>query len=134
MPIPFRFPENYSARPFAVSGTKLLDGLFYGFQFLPNVRVDAGRGGYFVDLFDARNRPVIYGVKLALSDDLFGRFRATVLNVPPGRVVVRRTDGIDSDPAIFDVSVPDQPRRLQTLGSPAVVVEYVTLAEIAAGA
>jgi hypothetical protein len=131
MPDPFRFPADFAARPSGISGTKVLDGRVYGFRFLPNARINGGRGGYFVDLFNALARPVVYGVRVILTDDLFAQFRSTV-DVPPGRIVVRRTDGIADDPAVFDLTVPDQPRRLQTLGSPAVVVEYVTLAEIAA--
>ena len=134
MPIALTLPTGYAARPYPYRRTYVLDGRVYGFRFLPNVRIGQGRGGYFVDLFNALNAPVIYGVKLALSDDLFGAFRSTVEDVPPGRIVVRRTDGIDEDPAIYDLTVPDQPRRLQTLGAPAVVVEYVTRAEIAAAA
>lgn len=134
MPTPFRFPAQYDQFPTAVTGTKTLDGRVYRFRILPNVRADSGRGAYALDLFNVLGAPVIFGVKLVLSDDLLAAFRSTVEDVPPGRLVVRRTDGRDEDPAIYDRSVPDQPRRLQTFGSPTVVFEYVSLAEIEAGA
>lgn len=134
MPDPFRFPDDFAARPSGISGTKVLDGRVYGFRFLPNARINGGRGGYFVDLFNALAQPVVYGVRVVLTEDLFAPFRSTVVDVPPGRIVVRRTDGVADDPAIFDLTVPDEPRRLQTLGGPALVVEYVSLAEIAAAA
>lgn len=132
MPSPFRFPAYFGERPSVITGTKVLDGLVYGFRFLPNVRVNDGRGAFYVDLFNARAQAVLRGIKVVLTDDLFGRYRTAVADVPPGRVVVRRTDGLDTDPAIFDLSVPGESVRLQSLGSPAVVVEYVSLAEIAA--
>ena len=132
MPSPFRFPTDFATSPTALSGTKTLDGRVYGFRFLPNTRADDGRGGWYVDLFTVLAAPVVLGIKLIQTDDLFAAFRTTDIDVPPGRVVVRRTDGLDQDPSIFDLTVPSSPVRLQSLGSPNVVVEYVSLSEIAA--
>jgi hypothetical protein len=129
---PFRFPPDYAAFPVAFTGTKILDGRVYRFRFLPNARADQGRGAYSVDLFNVLAVPVIYGVKLVLTSDLYGEIRATVADIPPGRIVIRRTDGLTSDPAIFDLTVVSAPTRLQTFGSPNVVMEYVSLAEIEA--
>lgn len=134
MPNPFRFPPDYGIFPTAFPGTKTLDGRVYRFRWLPNVRANAGRGAYYVDLLNVRAEPVVRYVKVVLTDDLFAQFRSTVTDIPPGRIVVRRTDGLREDPAIYDVSVPSDPVRLETLGSPNVVVEYVSLAEIAAAA
>ena len=132
MPIPFRFPPDYGAFPTAFTGTKTLDGRVYRFRWLPNVRANGGTGAYYIDLYSVLAQPVVLGLKVTLTDDLWGSYRSTIENVPPGRVVVRRTDGLDSDPAIYDLTSPSDPVRLATLGSPNVVVEYVTLAEIAA--
>lgn len=132
MPIPFRFPPEFGAYPTAFTGTKTLDGRVYRFRWLPNVRANNGVGAYYVDLFSVLAQPVVLGLKVTLTDDLWGPYRSTIENVPPGRVVVRRTDGRTDDPAIFDLTNPSDPVRLQTLGSQNVVVEYVTLAEIAA--
>jgi hypothetical protein len=132
MPNPFRFPPEYATFPVAFTGTKLLDGRIYRFRVLPNARANQGRGAFYVDLFNVLAQPVIYGVKLVLTDDLYASIRATVTDVPPGRIVIRRTDGLASDPAIFDLTVPTSPTRLQTFGSENVVMEYVSLAEIEA--
>lgn len=134
MPNPFRFPPDYGAFPTAFPGTKTLDGRVYRFRWLPNVRANGGCGAYYVDLLNVRAEPVVRGVKIVLTDDLFAQFRSTVLDIPPGRIVVRRTDGRREDPAIYDLRTPEDPVRLETLGSPNVVVEYVSLAEIAAAA
>lgn len=132
MPIPFRFPPDYAASPTAFTGTKTLDGRVYRFRWLPNVRANGGVGAYYVDLYSVLAQPVVLALKVTLTDDLWGPYRSTIENVPPGRVVVRRMDGRTDDPAIFDLTNPSDTVRLQTLGSQNVVVEYVTLAEIAA--
>ncbi len=132
MPDPFRFPPDYARFPVAFTGTKILDGRVYRFRVLPNARANQGRGAYYVDLFNVLAQPVIYGVKLVLTTDLYASIRSTVTDIPPGRIVIRRTDGLTSDPAIFDLADVTEPVRLQTFGSPNVVMEYVTLAEIEA--
>jgi len=132
MPIAFRFPPDFAASPTAFTGTKTLDGRVYRFRWLPNVRSNGGVGAFYVDLYSVLAQPVVLALKVTLTDDLWGPYRSTIENVPPGRVVVRRTDGRTDDPALYDLTNPADPVRLQTLGSQNVVVEYVTLAEIAA--
>ena len=132
MPIAFRFPPDFAASPTAFTGTKTLDGRVYRFRWLPNVRSNGGVGAYYVDLYSVLAQPVVLALKVTLTDDLWGPYRSTIENVPPGRVVVRRTDGRTDDPALYDLTNPADPVRLQTLGSQNVVVEYVTLAEVAA--
>lgn len=134
MPTPFRFPPQYDEFPVPFTGTKTLDGRVYRFRWWPNVRANDGRGAFFVDLYNVLAQPIVLGWKVVITDDMFAAFRGTVEDIPPGKIIVRRTDGIDDDPAIYDTSVHGYRARLQTLGSPNVVVEYKTLAEVEAEA
>lgn len=130
MPNPFRL--DFAGSPTVVTGTKTLDGRVYRFKFWPNTRADDGRGAYYVDLYNVLGAAVVLGVKMIVTDDLFAPFRETVVDVPPGRVVIRRTDGLTDDPAIYDLAVPSEPKLLLSLGSANVVLEYLTVAEVAA--
>jgi hypothetical protein len=134
MPIPFRFPADFSTGPTVIGGTKTLDGRIYRFRFMPNVRADDGRGAWMLDLRNVKTEPIVLQWKVVLTQDLFAPFRGTVEESPPGHIVVRRTDGLQDDPAIYDLSVPEEPVLLASIGSANVVIEYVTLAEINAAA
>ncbi len=73
--------------------------------------------------------PAILYLKVILSQDLLADFRTIVDEIPPGRIVVRRTDGLDEDPTIFDLTDPHNPIQLPGLGAPEIVIEYVPVAE-----
>lgn len=134
MPDPFRFPEDYGANPTALVGQKTLDGAVYFFRWMPNTRAAAGRGAYYVDLFNARGQALVRGIKVILTSDLWGAVKNSVAGVPPGRLVVRRTDGGVDDPAIYDLTDPANPVQLESVGSANVVIEYVSITEDAATA
>lgn len=127
MSLPFRFPADFADSPTASIGTKVLDGRVYRFRFWPNRRSNDGKGAWYVDLYSVRGEPVVLGLKLIVSTDLYADFRTTPAEIPPGRVVVRRTDAIDDDPR--PTRKGELGSRVATLGSPLLVVEYVTTAE-----
>jgi hypothetical protein len=127
MPTPFQFPADFAQSPTADPGTAVQDGVIYRYRFWPSARANDGAGAWYVDLFDVFGVPSLRAIKLILTDDLFGDFRTTGAVLPPGRVVIRRTDGVDADP---------RPTRkgeigtsVATLGSPLLVVEYVSISE-----
>jgi len=132
MPIPFTFSADFATAPSAVNGTKTLDGRIYRFRFWPSRRANDGKGAWYVDTLNVLGQPVVLAVKLTLTDDLFASYRTTDADIPPGRVVVRRTDTVDADPRPPNKS--DNGAMVATLGSPLLVVEYVTLTEDTAAA
>jgi hypothetical protein len=127
MPTPFQFPADFAKNPTAVLGTAVQDGVVYRYRFWASARANDGAGAWYVDLFTVTGVASLRAVKLILSDDLFATYRTTTAVIPPGRVVVRRTDLVSEDPR--------PPRRgeigtkIATLGSPLLVVEYVSVAE-----
>lgn len=123
----FNFPGDLADYPDIVPGTATLDGRVYVFRFWPQTRADDGRGAWCVDLLTATLVPVLLAVKVVISDDLFGDYRTIVDEVPPGRVVVRRTDARDEEPR--PTRKGEIGARVATLGSPLLVVEYVPAAE-----
>lgn len=129
MPDPFTFPDDFALAPTAINGTKTLDGRIYRFRFLPSRRANDGRGAWYVDLFNVLGQPSVLLVKVVLTDDLFGSYRTTDADVPPGRVVVRRTDNVDEDPRPPNRAEVESKTLVATLGSPLLVVEYVPVAE-----
>lgn len=127
MPIAFRFPDDFADSPTAVIGTATLDGQVYRFRFWPNRRSNDGAGAWYVDLYSVLGIPAVIGLKLIVSDDLYGDLRTTTAEIPPGRVVVRRTDTVDEDPR--PTRKGELGSRVATLGSPLLVVEYVSTSE-----
>lgn len=131
MPTPFNFPGDFANSPTAINGGANLDGRPYRFRFWPNSRSGDGQGAWLVDLYTATGVPSLVGLKLVLTDDLYADFRTAVPEVPPGRIVVRRTDSVDAEPRPprkVD-GVQEIGTRIATLGSPLLVVEYVSTAE-----
>lgn len=127
MPTPFNFPADFANNPTAALGTAVLDGVIWRFRFWASARANDGAGAWYVDLSTVVGVPSLRAVKLILTDDLFGSYRTTDAAVPPGRIVVRRTDLVNEEPR--------PPRRgeigtkVATLGSPLLVVEYFNIAE-----
>lgn len=127
MPTPLQLPGDFAQFPGVLITTWTLSGVVYRFRFWPNSRSNDGKGAWYVDLFTVLGTPSLLATKLVLSTDLFGDYRTAVPQVPPGRVVVRRTDGVDDEPR--------PPQRgetgtlVATLGSPLLVVEYVSPTE-----
>lgn len=132
MPIPFRFPGDFANFPSAVIGPSVMNGVPYRVRFWPSQRANDDKGAWYLDLYSITGIPSVLAVKLILSTDLLGPYRTSANEVPPGRVVVRRTDGVDDEPR--------PPRRgelgtrIATLGSPLLVVEYVSTTEDVASA
>lgn len=127
MPIPFRFPADFAQSPTALFGTATLDGIIFRFRFWPNARSNDGVGAWYTDLFSVTGVPSVRAVKMILTNDLFGSFRTTTAAVPAGRVVIRRTDKVDADPR--PTRKGEIGTNVATLGSPLLVVEYVSVAE-----
>lgn len=127
MPEPLRFPADFAQSPTAILGTAVLDGVIYRLRFWPNARANDGAGAWYVDLFSVTGTPSVRAVKLILSTDLLGSYRTTTAVVPPGRLVVRRTDSVDEDPR--PTRRGEIGTKVATLGSPLLVVEYVGIAE-----
>ena len=127
MPVPFRFPGDFANFPSAITGVAVLDGVPYRLRYWPRSRANDNKGAWYVDLYTITTIPSVLAVKLIISDDLFGPYRASSTTIPPGRVVVRRTDGVDDEPR------PPQRgeigTRIATLGSPLLVVEYIPVNE-----
>lgn len=127
MPNPFRFPSDFAQYPRVFTDVVVMDGVPYRLRFWPSQRANDGKAAWYVDLYSVLALPSVLAVKLIISDDLFGPYRASTSGVPPGRVVVRRTDGVDDEPR------PPRPgelgSRVATLGSALLVVEYVPLTE-----
>jgi len=121
--IPFNFPDELAQAPTVIPGTKYLNGRLYRFRFWPSARANDGKGAWYVDLWTATAEPVIAPVKLILTTDLLGHLRTTAIDIPPGEIVVRRTDGVDADPRPWLKS--DGDNQVASLGSPLLVVEYV---------
>lgn len=130
MPTPLQLPDDFAQFPGVLLTSWRLGGQIYRFRFWPSARADDGRGAWYVDLFNVLGAPSVLAVKLIVSDDLFGDFRVAVPDVPPGRIVVRRTDGVDEDPR--PTRAGEIGTRVATLGSPLLVVEYVSPGEDAA--
>jgi hypothetical protein len=127
MPQPFRFPANFADAPTAITGTALLDGRRYALRFFPNPRANDGKGAWYLDFYSVLGVPAVVARKLTLSDDLFGSYRTTVANIPPGRIVVRRTDEVAEDPR--PTLKGEVGSQVATLGSPLLVVEYIPIDE-----
>jgi hypothetical protein len=127
MPTPLRFPADFAQSPTAIIGTVVWDGVVYRLRFWPSVRANDGGGAWYVDLFSVVGVPSVRAVKLILADDLFASYRTTTAVVPPGRLVVRRTDGGVDDPR--PTRKDEIGTKVATLGSPLLVVEYVSTAE-----
>jgi len=124
---PLRFPADFALNPTAALGTAVLDGVIYRLRFWPSVRANDGSGAWYADLSSVTGVPSVRAVKLILSTDLFGSYRTTTAVVPPGRLVVRRTDGVDDDPRPTQRG--EIGTQVATLGSPLLVVEYVDAAD-----
>jgi hypothetical protein len=124
---PLRFPADFAQHPTAALGTAALDGVIYRLRFWPSVRANDGGGAWYVDLSSVTGVPSVRAVKLILSSDLFGSYRTTTAVVPPGRLVVRRTDGVDDEPR--PTRRGEIGTQVATLGSPRLVVEYVDAAD-----
>jgi hypothetical protein len=120
---PFQFPQNFALYPTAIVGVSTLDGRPYRFRFWPNSRANDNKCAWYVDLYTVLAMPSVLAVKLILSDDLFGDYRTAVPEVPPGRIVVRRTDEVDDEPR--PPKKGEVGTRVATLGSPLLVVEYI---------
>ena len=131
MPTPFNFPGDFAQYPTAITGPVNLDGRPYLLRFWPNARAADGQGAWMLDLYTATGVPSLLAVKLVLTSDLYADYRTAVLEIPPGRVVVRRTDGSEDDPRPPRKvnGVQEIGTRIATLGSPLLVVEYVSTAE-----
>jgi hypothetical protein len=127
MPTPLQFPADFAQSPTAALGTAVLDGVIYRLRFWPNVRANDGQGAWYVDLYSVVGVPSVLAVKLILSTDLFGSYRTTTALIPPGRLVVRRTDTVNADPR--PTRRDEIGAKVATLGSPLLVVEYVSVAE-----
>lgn len=124
---PFNFPPNFALNPTAAIGTATLDGVIYRLRFWPNVRANDGAGAWYVDLFSVTGVASVRALKLILTDDLFSSYRIAAPILPPGRIVVRRTDGVNEDPR--PTRKGEIGTQVATLGSPLLVVEYVSVAE-----
>ena len=98
MPDPFQFPVDFGDAPTAISGTKDMDGRVYFVRFTPNTRANDGKGCYYFDLASVLGVPAVLYTKVVLTQDLLADFRTIVEEIPPGRITVRRTDGLDEDP------------------------------------
>lgn len=127
MPTPLQLPADFAQYPGVLVTTWTLSGQIYRFRFWPNSRSNDGKAAWYVDLYSVLGAPSVLATKLVLSDDLFGSFRTAVPQVPPGRVVVRRTDGVDADPR--PPLRGEIGTRVATLGSPLLVVEYISPTE-----
>lgn len=127
MPTPFLFPADFADSPTAISTPFTIGGVTYVFRFWPNTRANDGKGAWYVDLFNVLGTPTLLDIKLVLSTDLFGFFRTSVAQIPPGRIVVRRTDSVRDEPR--PTRKGEIGSRVATLGSPLLVVEYVSVTE-----
>lgn len=135
MPDPFRFPDDFARRPTAMRGTKTLDGRVYNFYWRPSARANDGKGAWYVEIANVLGVTSVVK-KLTLSTDLVGAYRDTDTTggIPPGRLVVRRTDGLSGDPRPPNRVEAGAGTLVATIGSPLLVIEYVTVAEDAAAA
>ena len=127
MPISFQFPGDFANYPTAITGTATLDGQVYRIRFWPSTRANDGKGAWYMDLFSVTGTPSAFPVKLILSTDLLAAYRTTDAQVPPGRIVVRRTDTVSDEPR--PTRKGERGVDVATLGSPRLVVEYVPVAE-----
>ena len=127
MPTPLQTPTDLADFPGVFLTTWSLTGRTYRFRFWPNTRSNDGGGAWYVDLAGSDGVASVVSVKLTITTDLFAAFRISVPEVPPGRIVVRRTDGVADEPR--PTRKGEVGSRVATLGSPLLVVEYVSPTE-----
>lgn len=101
----FEFESELATQPTAAEGPKSLDGTSYLHRFAPNTRANDGAGAWLYDIRLADGTPLDVGRKLVISDDLWLNVKDDDENLPQGRLVVRRTDGLDSDPGLLGIGV-----------------------------
>lgn len=107
-----RLPAFLTRTPTGFRTSVTLSSVIYRVRFTWDNRANADEGAWRLDFNTADGTPVILGRKLVLTDDVFAldHYREFV---PPGRLQVRRRDGSEVDPGLYD------------LGG-AVALEYVT--------
>jgi hypothetical protein len=96
-------PEWLGVTPTAFAFTVALSGQIYRVRLLWNPRANENAGCWMVDLRAKNGTAIVLGVRLLLTDDLWGLWRYDT-RIPPGALRVRRTDGGTSDPGAADLA------------------------------
>lgn len=108
----FRLNPSLAVYPTAWSAQWTIAGTFYGVQGTWDNRATDGAGAWRLSWFKSDGSRIISGRKLVLTDDHFALFHH-LPDIPPGRLQVRRADGGEADPGLYDLAS-------------AIVFEYIT--------